>query len=397
MVFLVLGTMLGAGILGLPTSAGLSGLAACITAQLLVASAMLFSAVIIINENVSARKNNFNYPSLYESCLGSKGKWLAVTANIIILYGLLIAYISGSTSVVSHLTGIPDNYQKPLMVAIYLVLSIMSMGGLELIKRYNSVLVFFLLGSFIVMLCLLFSRVNLSNLMKYNDFGFLPSVFPIIVSAFCFHTIIPSICSASRWHKKNIITAVIISLVFVFFLNTFWIGAVIGILPLEGDAGLDYAYRHGMPATIPLDNMIDSDLFTALSVSFALLAIITSFIGVSISLKDFLRDILENTFGYTSRSLNLIFTFIPPILISLLYPDIFLDAMNIVGGVGIVILFGILPAVIHIKKSATRLSAALGILMLLVFISFLLFEVCQETGLLKIDPECEYYHAEYGG
>ena len=52
-----------------------------------------------------SRSETFDYPSLYEN-LGKAGKWVAIAANLIILYGLLTAYFTGGAAIAaSFLTG----------------------------------------------------------------------------------------------------------------------------------------------------------------------------------------------------------------------------------------------------------------------------------------------------
>ena len=79
-------------------------------------------------------------------------------------------------------------------------------------------------------------------------------------------------------------------------------------------------------------------------------------------------------------------TFVPPLIISIIYPDIFLKALNIVGGVGIVILFGILPSILAIIRAKTTSKRTLGIAMLILFTVFLLFQLGQQFGLIKFQP-----------
>lgn len=78
-------------------------------------------------------------------------------------------------------------------------------------------------------------------------------------------------------------------------------------------------------------------------------------------------------------------------MISLTHPDIFLTSLNIVGGVGIVVLFGILPAIIALLKARSGNARMLAILMLALFSTCLLLEIAQETGFLRIKPQVEYW------
>jgi tyrosine-specific transport protein len=72
--------------------------------------------------------------------------------------------------------------------------------------------------------------------------------------------------------------------------------------------------------------------------------------------------------------------------------DIFLKALDIVGGVGIVVLFGVLPTrMILMDRSRSwgrrRLCLAGGLLAL----GILGVDIMQESGGLTLRPEVEYY------
>jgi tyrosine-specific transport protein len=102
-------------------------------------------------------------------------------------------------------------------------------------------------------------------------------------------------------------------------------------------------------------------------------------------------DLTSHHPGRTSPLLSRVLAFGPPLLIALIYPDIFLKAIDFAGGFGIVTLFGILPSIIAIRKATTRTGKLLGIAMLLLFGIFFALEAAQEFGLLKISPDLEYW------
>ena len=106
-----------------------------------------------------------------------------------------------------------------------------------------------------------------------------------------------------------------------------------------------------------------------------------------LGLLSFIRDLTLNTFRLNSRPLVIALTFVPPLLIGLIYPDIFLKALDIVGGVGIVVLFGILPTLIVVldksRNPAPRLICAAAFLFALTILGM---ELLKETGYLHIAP-----------
>ena len=83
-------------------------------------------------------------------------------------------------------------------------------------------------------------------------------------------------------------------------------------------------------------------------------------------------------------------TFGPPFAISYLFPDIFLKSIDIVGGVGIVILFGILPSIIAYIKSKSNAMRALALFIFFLFTSVFLFQLCEQFGIVKLTPKAAH-------
>lgn len=77
---------------------------------------------------------------------------------------------------------------------------------------------------------------------------------------------------------------------------------------------------------------------------FALFAILTSFLGNSLSFVDFLADGLRIKKTPAGKGYLCALVIIPAFIPAVFYPHIFLSALNYAGTYGAVILFGILPA-----------------------------------------------------
>ncbi len=69
-----------------------------------------------------------------------------------------------------------------------------------------------------------------------------------------------------------------------------------------------------------------------------------------------------------------------------------LKAIELVGGVGIDIIFGILPGVLLIKYGRGT-KRAFGCFIVACFTVVLFFELGQEFGFLAISPHSEYWNA----
>lgn len=393
--FLVLGNLIGAGILALPINTGLAGLWPALAGMALLGGAMFWTAVILGREAVAARADNFNYPSLYQRYLGEFGKWVAILANILILYGLLVAYLTGGAKIISEVFNLSDAWQWVLTPAFFAAVTGLTLINSRLFLRYNALIMAAMLAAFALILVLAWRRVDPAHF-SWQDWSYLPAAAPIIVTAFHFHNVIPNVCGSLEWRMGRIWKVMLAGMVLGFLMNAAWIMAGLGVLPLDNSPdGIVAAFHENLPATVPMARMLGSRWFTSLGMVFALLAIVTSYLANGLGLLGFVRDMLENHCRVRSRPANIAVTFGPPLVIAMIYPNIFLKALNIVGGVGIVVLFGILPAVIFIKKATAPLAKMAGWLLFLLFTACLLCEIGQETGRLHLQPHMEYWNPQH--
>ncbi len=391
---LIAGNLVGAGILGLPINTGLAGLWPSILAMVCGAALMYLTAVILGDQAAKSRSETFDYPSLYETFLGPVGKWAAIAANMIILYGLLTAYFTGGAKIVASLVGMED--QQTLITLLFAApLIVLTCINLSLIQRLNTLLVLILAGSFTALVTMGVGHVQPQR-MNYMDWAFVPATLPIIVTAFHFHNIIPTVSADLKWDMAVFRKAVLCGMLLAFVMNGLWVLVGIGVIPLSGENSILEAWETNTPATVPMSAFIPGMTFTFFASFFSLVAICTSFLANGLGLLSFNRDLLVNTFRLNNRLLVIALTFLPPLLTGLVYPDIFLKALDIVGGVGIVVLFGILPTLIVVmdrrRPALLRLACLAG---LLFAVSILGLELLQEAGMLQLSPWVEYHAVDF--
>jgi len=102
-VGLVSSSLIGAGILALPVSLGLAGMFPALLATIVYGGLMRFAGEVLIRETAARRNSSFNLPDLFQEHLGTCGKWIAAAANLPVLYGLLVAYITSGVKIVEDL------------------------------------------------------------------------------------------------------------------------------------------------------------------------------------------------------------------------------------------------------------------------------------------------------
>ena len=382
---LVVGNLIGAGILALPIQTGGAGLIFSVMAMIVFCGAMFFSAVTLAREAVEVKTDNFNYPSLYQHYLGHFGKWIAIVTNMLILYGLLTAYLSGGAAIIMGVFDISTNtvlWHLSIVIILFAGLSAFTMCGTKIIARYNGILMVVLAVTFAVIVVITALNIKPERELFLN-LKFLPIAVPVILTAFHFHNIIPSICRHLEWDLKCIKTTMAIGMGIGFFMNVIWVAVGIGVLPLAiGKFSIIYAFEHGLPATVPISQILKMPVFSIFATVFALVAICTSYVANGMGLMDFNKDLLVNTIGKSGNIRIAVLTFLPPLIIALFFPNVFLKAIGVVGGVGIAVLFGVLPAIVFFMKAKTLKASILAIVMALLFLAALGSDLLNDFGII---------------
>jgi tyrosine-specific transport protein len=146
-------------------------------------------------------------------------------------------------------------------------------------------------------------------------------------------------------------------------------------------------------ATRALKNVADQPWVSEIAEYFAFFALVTSFLGVALSLVDFLTDGLQVSKKPSHRLLVTLLALGPPLFFALLYPNLFLWALGIAGGFSAVILFGILPALMVWKgryqervESKPLVAGGKPVLVIVILIAcgIVVSQLIQELGHLGV-------------
>ncbi len=383
-VGLIAGNLIGAGILAMPASLGLGGMGPSLLIMLIYGALMLFSAEVLLREAAATPGVNYNLTSLFQSYLGKFGKWVAVAANLLVLYGLLTAYITGGAKVLGSLLGVSGTppYLALLIAIIPVTLAVVK---LSVIQKYNVFLIIIMMSAFALMVVIGETKADLSRL-SHVEWRNVPGAIPLIITAFYFHNIIPVVSAGLNWNEKLIRRAAVCGIFIAFAMCAVWLQTGICALPYEGENSIVSAYKAAEPATIPMSRIIGSKTFVVAATVFSLMTVVTAFIGSGIALQGFLRGLLPRASQLLIRAGALA----PPVLIAMIWPDLFLKAVDIVGGIGIVTLFGVLPALVAIRKRTnSRRFRFAGWVFLILALVALSIETAQEFGLTKMHPDAD--------
>lgn len=343
-ILLIAGTAIGGGILGLPVFSSQAGffpsLIAYFTCWLFMASTGLLFLEISLWMGKDA-----NIISMAENTLGKPGKIFAWLLYLFLFYCLTLAYIVGLggllTEVLNHWIVVSQWQGKVLFL---LICGPMLYAGAHFIGKFNLFLMLGLGLSFLTFIILGYKYVNTENLLTYN-WKHIWTALPIIFTAFSYQGIIPTLVSYLNRDIKQIRLSIIIGSLLPFVAYIIWQWLILGIIPTDGPGGLNEALAKGQNAIQPLKNILDAHTIYIVGGCFAFFALITSFFGVTLGLMDFFADGLNIKKTPKNKVLLCLLIFIPPFIISLYHPYVFLTALDYAGGIGCALLLGLLPII----------------------------------------------------
>jgi len=390
MSLMVTGNLLGAGILALPVNLGPAGMLPALAGIVLVWALMLYSAYALADQPELSQEGAGGLPAFFGAKLGPSAKWVAVAADMVIFYGVLTAYLVGTASVVNGLFALPVP-KWAVTVAYFAVVAGLTAFGMAILRRSNAVILILMGVTFTALIVMTLGHADPARAAHMRP-GFLPAAMPVALTAFLFHNLIPTLCRELKGDIRAVRRAILYGSLIGLAMNAAWTAAVFCALPMEGQgpATIMNAFEKNLPATVPLSILLDSRAFTNIGLVFALLSMSAAFLANGTALQAFLEDLATGLRLRPGKAAVWLVSFLPPLVVSVVYPDIFLVVMNVVGGFGICLLFGVLPAVLMLRQRAggARLLAGAA---LACFAAILAFEAGQELGLTDINPDWEYW------
>ncbi|ESQ41963.1 hypothetical protein EUTSA_v10013310mg [Eutrema salsugineum] len=336
-IFLVAGTTVGAGILAIPAVTQESGFLASAVACILCWAFMVVTGLLVAEVNVNTMSElgsgGVSLVSMAKRTLGSVGVQVASWSYILIHYTLLVAYIARSSGILTNFLGIPI-WESATLFSLVLG-GICFFGSQRFIGATNGVLVFGLIASFAALVAVASGGLHWEALLKAN-FEAVPMSIPIIALSFVYQNVVPVLCTDLEGDLPKVRTAIVLGTAIPLGLFLVWNAVILGSFPVTGVAA--------EKMIDPLQQLRSSSVNVGPFVeAFSLIAISTSYIGFVLGLSDFFSDLLKLPTRQNKPLLYLL-TLVPPLVLSLLDPEIFFKALDFAGTYGVLVLFGILPA-----------------------------------------------------
>jgi tyrosine-specific transport protein len=376
---LVAGTAIGGGMLALPVLTALGGFIPAITIYLLcwlfmACTGLLFMEVFLWSQE------EVNIVSMAHMTLGLFGKIAAWILYLFLFYSLTVAYVSGGGSLVSDLLQAFEK-QYPLWLGpliFVLIFAPFVTFGAKSVDRLNKVLMAGLIVSFLIFVLLGVPHIQ-AHFLKTMSWPLALVATPVMFTSFGFQGIVPTLTNYLKRNPYRAKLAIIIGSAIPLLTYIIWEGLILGVVPIEY---LQQAKEGGQTAIAPLKNILHVPWLYAVGEFFAFFALVTSFLGVTLGLLDFLADGLKIKKTLSGRCLLSIVIFLPPLIFAMINPCIFLNALHYAGGLGSALLLGLLPILMtwsgrYRLKLKSLYSLPGGRVTLSLLILFVFFELIQ--------------------
>ncbi|EDP59891.1 aromatic amino acid transport family protein [Vibrio sp. AND4] len=344
---IIAGTTVGAGMLALPIASAGIGFATSLIIMLGLWALMAFTALLMLELHQYA-DSSATLHTLAKQILGQKGKWVASFAMLFLFYSLCAAYIAGGGAQfgerLTEWFGLDVSGSTSTIIFTLIVTMVVAVGTAT-VDKVNRVLFGLKMVTMIAVLSFLAPNVTESYLLSMPiEQGLIVAAIPVIFTSFGFHGSIPAIVNYLDGDTSSLRKAIIIGSMIPLVIYILWQIVTLGVVSQQTliDNG-------GLSALIgQLSQTVHQSNLGGVVGIFADLALLTSFLGVSLGLFEFLGDTIKGNSEKPNRLVAAVITFVPPLGFALFYPQGFIIALGY-AAIALAILAIFLPLVMVIK------------------------------------------------
>lgn len=375
-----------------PITSGVAGFFPALFAFVLAWVFMTVAAFLLLEVNLRFGAE-VSLITMAERTFGPVAKAIVWITFLFLFYALNVAYITGGTQiiqgVIDHTTG--KIYSTGLISSLLSLLVVwVLLFGYRYVIGSNRWLMVVLILSYLALVFFCSPMIRLQNL-THTNWSFAFFTLPIMMVSFGFQNLIPSLTDIYGGSSGSMQRVLWGGGFLTLVIYLIWQLVVLGVVPLQGTYGILDTIANGREAGSALIAITQKPIIGLFAWIFALSAILTSFLAQSLSLLDFIADGLGMDKDVRFERLILSFLAVgPPLVIALVDPKLFLQALSFAGGICAMILFGIMPALMCYKgryhrdkknpETHFRVPGGRGVLVAVIFISVavIVIELCRE-------------------
>lgn len=355
-VSIMIGLIVGAGFLAIPKALSLSGITLGAIIMIVVCIIMYLMCLLTTELTLNTKKV-YQMPGMIGNYLGKKiGKISGIFFSFI-SFGAMIAYLIGSSQILSKLLGINNLIA---MLSYFLLISFFIFKGLKIVEKIEIYLTSTLIIFLIILAILSFSDFNFNNL-RIFEIKEIASPLGIILFSFGGFNVMSQVELITKSNKKLMIKA------------AKW-GNIVSFLFFSGFALIMLSLFGNNINSIATENLSNYNFILGLIGNIlAFLAMTSSYIMSGLLLKDMFIDDYN-----LNKNISSGITMLIPLIITLFIAPTFIDILSFTGAV-LSSIFSIFLAITIIvsrrKIKKVYYKAPGGIFTPLFLIGFFIFSI----------------------
>ncbi len=369
---LVAGTTIGGGMLALPVVTAAGGFVPAVVLFCLCWLFMAGTSVLLLDLFLTQPKET-NLLSLATVSFGKKGRISTWILYLFLFSCLMVAYVSGGGELVASCLDLPPYLGPPLFLLLFTPFLAL---GPHMVDRLNFWMMLGLIACFLVFLGTGITRIEPSYLQHHNILQAMGAT-PLLFTSFGFQGLVPTLTNYLGRDRRATLYAILWGSLIPLFIYILWEALILGLIPLPI---LELAVLFGQTAITPLKNTLHAPWLYVAGQIFAFLTIVTSFLGVGLAFVDFLADGLSIKKTGSRRLFLTLLVAIPPAILAMFNPCLFLKALHYGGGLGCALLLGVFPIAMAWRMRTYKkpfLSPSILIIMGLFVLSIIVMMVKQ--------------------
>lgn len=341
---LISSSCIGAGILVLPVICGMAGFLPSLFMFLISFAFMTMTGLLVLEAN-HRFSMHVNFVSMVGHSLGRVGRMASGFLYVLLFYTLLVAYItmSGTFFVGFFKVYFGITLQKWYFNIPYvLIFGSIVYQGTRKVDSLDRIFSLIKIVGFVGFVVFSFKYIRPERFLHWNSkYAFLS--LPILITSFGFHNMIPKLMSYMKGDVKRAKKSIILGSSLTLIVYLLLVFLVLGMVPIGGTLGIGDTFLNNYESSEMLTVAVGRSPLVFFIQIFAFFAILSSFEAQTLTLVHFLSDWVGLKNKDKENIWICLISLAPALVISILYPNIFYEALGFAGGILTVILFGFFP------------------------------------------------------
>jgi len=351
-IAIVAGTAIGAGMLALPLATAALGIIPALVLLVVIWGVSAYTSLLMLEINLRSGVGD-NVHAITGKLLGKKGQIIQGASFLSLLFALTAAYLTGGSSLLvlkakNMFDIVLDNQVAVLLFT--LVLGGFAALGVAWVDKVSRFLFSLMILLLVVVVLFLLPEVSIASMATGTIAESLTSswmaAIPVVFTSFGFHVCIATLVRYLDGDAVSLRKVLLIGSTIPLVCYVLWLLVTLGTV---GGAEIS-GFNGSLPSLVTaLQDIAHTPWISKCISLFADLALVTSFLGVTLSLYDFVAELTRAKNTLVGRMQTWALTFVPPLLCALYLPEGFVAVLGF-AAVPLVVMIIFLPIAMALRQ-----------------------------------------------